>query len=137
RLTSEDDRVRTEAARAWSTWEGRTSMLLPNDALVARSGEERFALAFARIECHYFVNRGFFERDGWLLENVHRIRHLPMVIVQGRYDVVCPMDSAWALHRALPESTLAIVEDAGHAAAEPGITHQLITATDRFRPAGA
>lgn len=137
RLTSDDERVRTEAARAWSTWEARTSMLLPSEALVARSAEDRFALAFARIECHYFVNRGFFERDGWLLEHAHRIRHLPMVIVQGRYDVVCPADSAWALHRALPESTLVIVDDAGHAAAEPGITHALVTATDRFRPAGA
>lgn len=137
RLTSDDASVRLEAARAWSTWEARTSMLLPSISLVARAEDEQFALAFARIECHYFINRGFFESDGWLLENIHRIKHVPTVIVQGRYDVVCPVDSAWALHRALPQSRLFIVEDAGHAAAEPGITHELILATDRFAAADA
>lgn len=132
RLTSDNEAQRLEAARAWSMWEARTSMLLPNPSLAARADNGAFALAFARIECHYFVNRGFFETDGWLLENVHRIRNVPTVIVQGRYDVVCPADSAWALHRAFPEAELFIVDDAGHAAAEPGITHELISATDRF-----
>lgn len=133
RLVSDDTSVRLEAARAWSVWEGSTSRLLPDLDLVARTGEDHFALAFARIECHYFVNRGFFESDGWLLENAARIRHVPGVIVQGRYDVVCPMESAWELRRAWPEAELRIVPDAGHSASEPGIVHELVSATDRFR----
>jgi proline iminopeptidase len=137
RLTSDDPAVRLSAARAWSTWEGRTSYLIPDPALIAKSGGEEFALAFARIECHYFVNKGFFETDAWLLENVREIRQIPAVIVQGRYDVVCPMESAWALHRAFPEADLKLVPDAGHAAMEPGITHELVSATDRFARAGA
>jgi proline iminopeptidase len=134
RLTHEDLEVRKVAARAWSVWEGRTSCLYENPDLVAKSAGDAFALAFARIECHYFVNRGFFEKDTLLLDEVHRIRHLPTVIVQGRYDVVCPMESAWALHRAFPEADLRIVPDAGHSAFEPGNLHELILATDRFRP---
>lgn len=133
RLTGEDAEVRLAAARAWSTWEGKTSMLIPDAGYVAKTSGEEFALAFARIECHYFVNKGFFERDAQLLEDVGTIRHIPAVIVQGRYDVVCPMESAWALHRAWPEADLKIVGDAGHSAMEPGITHELVEATDRFR----
>jgi proline iminopeptidase len=133
RLTGEDPAVRLAAARAWSVWEGRTSCLLPNPDLVARSAGDAFALQFARIECHYFVNRGFFESDTLLLDEVSRIRHIPTVIVQGRYDVVCPMESAWALHRAFPEADLRVVADAGHSAFEPGNLHELILATDRFR----
>ena len=132
RLTSSDARVRSEAARAWSIWEGSTSKLLPSGDMVMRFGESRFAEAFARIECHYFVNRGFFETDNWLIENVDRIRHIPAVIVQGRYDVVCPMRSAWDLHRAWPEADFHVVADAGHAASENGILAQLIEATNRF-----
>jgi proline iminopeptidase len=133
RLTGEDTAVRQSAARAWSVWEGRTSMLFPNADLIARSSGDNFALAFARIECHYFVNRGFFDRDDALIGGVAKIRDIPGVIVQGRYDVVCPMASAWDLHRAWPEADLRIVPDAGHAATEPGTTHELISATDRFR----
>ena len=133
RLTSADAAERLAAAKAWSLWEGRTSCLQPNADLIAKSEEDEFALAFARIECHYFVNRGFLEADDQLLANVHRIRHIPAVIVQGRYDVVCPIDSAWALHRAWPEADLRIVGDAGHAALEPGNLHELVTATNRFR----
>ncbi|MGQ0530150.1 MAG: prolyl aminopeptidase [Panacagrimonas sp.] len=132
RLTSEDAKERLQAARAWSIWEGSTSKLLASGDLVTRFGESRFAEAFARIECHYFVNRGFFESDNQLIENVGRIRHIPAVIVQGRYDVVCPLRSAWDLHRAWPEAELRVVPDAGHAASETGILHQLIDATDRF-----
>jgi proline iminopeptidase len=99
---------------------------------MASSGEDEFALAFARIECHYFVNAGFFEVDGQLLRDVHKIRHIPTAIVQGRYDVVCPARSAWDLHRAFPEADLRIVQDAGHSAFEPGITKELVKATDRF-----
>jgi proline iminopeptidase len=134
RLTSDDSVVRQEAARAWSVWEGSTSCLFPNLDLIAKTGSDEFSLAFARIECHYFVNRGFFTRDAQLLEDVGRIRHIPAVIVQGRYDVVCPMESAWALHRAWPEADLRLVPDAGHSALEAGIVHELVTATDRFRP---
>lgn len=132
RLTSDDAEVRRHAARAWSIWEGATSKLLPSTDLVARFGEDRFAEAFARIECHYFVNNGFFPSDNWLLENVDRIRHIPGVIVQGRYDVVCPLRSAWDLHRAWPEAELQIVADAGHAASETGIFSRLVEAADRF-----
>jgi len=134
RLTGDDAQARLRAAKAWSVWEGRTSFLLPNPELVAKNAGDEYALAFARIEAHYFVNRGFFERDDELLAGVQRIRHIPAVIVQGRYDVVCPMDSAWALHRAWPEAALRIVPDAGHAALEPGTLHELVSATDRFRP---
>jgi proline iminopeptidase len=134
RLTHADPAVQQAAAKAWSVWEGRTSCLFENPDLVARTGADAFALAFARIECHYFVHGGFFDRDTLLLDEVHKIRHIPTVIVQGRYDVVCPMESAWALHRAFPEADLRVVPDAGHSAFEPGNLHELILATDRFRP---
>ena len=133
RLTGDDPVVRVEAAKAWSIWEGRTSCLHSNADLIARTADGEFALAFARIECHYFVNNGFFEKDTQLLDEIGKIRHIPTVIVQGRYDVVCPMESAWALHRAFPEADLRIAPDAGHSAFEPGNVHELITATDRFR----
>jgi len=132
RLTSHDPKIRIEAARAWSVWEGSTSKLIPNAELIAETGEDDFAVAFARIECHYFINGGFFDSDDQLLRNVSRIRHIPTVIVQGRYDVVCPTTSAWELHRVWPESELIIVPDAGHSMTEPGIRSALIEATDQF-----
>ena len=132
RLTSSDAKTRTDAARAWSVWEGATSFLWQDKSHIESSAEDEFALAFARIECHYFVNGGFFEHDDQLLRNVERIRNIPAVIVQGRYDVVCPLRSAWDLHRAWPEADLRIVQDAGHSAFEPGIVHELVEATDRF-----
>ncbi len=132
RLTGDDPAEREACAVAWSVWEGSTSRLVPDADMVRRTGDPHFAEAFARIECHYFVNRGFLRSDAQLLEDVDRIRHIPAVIVQGRYDVVCPMDSAWALHRAWPEAEFVIVPDAGHAVAEPGITRALLDATDRF-----
>jgi len=133
RLTSPDEATRLAAARAWSVWEGATSFLFQDPAHIASSSEDLFALAFARIECHYFVNAGFFDVDGQLLRDVHRLHGIPAVIVQGRYDVVCPPRSAWDLHRAWPQADLRIVPDAGHSAFEPGITHELIVATDSFR----
>ena len=133
RLIGAAPKVQQEAARAWSIWEGATSCIAANPALVARMSADLFSLAFARIECHYFVNKGFFERDGQLLEDAARIRHIPTVIVHGRYDVVCPLESAWALHRAFPEADLRITPDAGHSAFEPGNLHELLEATDRFR----
>ena len=132
RLTSADSQTRQIAAKAWAIWEASTSKLIPDSNLVGRFGEGSFADAFARIECHYFIHNGFFKTTAQLLENVDRIRNIPAVIVQGRYDVVCPMTSAWDLHRAWPEAELLIVKDAGHSATEAGITSALVEATDRF-----
>jgi proline iminopeptidase len=132
RLTSENPEVRRDAARAWSIWEGATSKLLQSPDMIARYGGDRFADAFARIECHYFINDGFFRSPNQLLEDAGRIRDIPGVIVQGRYDVVCPVKSAWDLHKAWPQSELQIVPDAGHAASESGILSRLIEAADRF-----
>jgi proline iminopeptidase len=131
RLTSENADVRLAAAKAWSVWEGTTSTLLPNAHIADTFGAPEMALALARIECHYFVNRGFM-KDNQLLDEVDKIRDIPAVIVQGRYDVVCPAVSAWELSRVWPEADLRIVVDAGHAAFEPGNIHELIMATDRF-----
>lgn len=133
RLMSDDEKVRLEAAKAWSVWEGSILKLIPDQDVIRNSGEDQFALAVARIEAHYFVNKAFFDSDNYLIENVGKIRHIPSVIVQGRYDIVCPMMSAWELHRAWPEADMQIVPDAGHASTEPGIIDQLVTATDRFR----
>ena len=132
RLTSKDTAELQRAARAWSVWEGATSFLRLNPDYVSKFDDSGFAAAFARIECHYFVNKGFLEHYDQLLRNSSRIRHIPGVIVQGRYDVVCPLRSAWDLHRAWPEADLRIVAAAGHSAFEPGITRELLAATDRF-----
>ncbi|MFI0349533.1 prolyl aminopeptidase [Actinomadura sp. 9N407] len=131
RLDSADREVRIAAARAWSQWEGRTLSLLPDPERADRFGEPDYAVSFARIENHYFANEGFFE-DEQLLRDVDLIRHIPAVIVQGRYDVCTPAATAWDLHRAWPEADFHIVGDAGHAYSEPGILHRLIEATDRF-----
>jgi proline iminopeptidase len=135
RLTSEDPAVRKAAAKAWSVWEASTSFLLQRPEHIEHVGEDEFADAFARIECHYFVNGGFFEVEDQLLRDIDRIRHIPAVIVQGRYDVVCPMMSAWELARAWPEASLEIIDDAGHSSFEPGIVDRLIRATDGFASA--
>jgi len=133
RLTSDDEAKRLEAARAWSIWEGSTSKLFPDPNLIEHFAEPQLALSLARIECHYFVNNIFLESENQLIENVGKIRHIPAVVVQGRYDVVCPMMSAWDLHEAWPEAELQVIPDAGHSALEPGITSALVGATDRFR----
>lgn len=143
RLTSDNTDERKAAALAWSVWEGSTSKLIPDCG--EKYAEDDFSLAFARIECHYFKNSGFFtgpghpepqegERATALLSNVDRIRHIPTVIVQGRYDIVCPMMSAWDLHRAFPEAELNVIDDAGHNCFELGIMDKLLGATDGFRP---
>jgi proline iminopeptidase len=134
RLTSEDETVRLEAARAWSIWEGSTSSLIANPELVAKTSDPRFAVAFARIECHYFIHDGFLDSPNQLLDGVASIRHLPAVAVHGRYDVVCPVENAWELKRAWPELDLRIIKDAGHSVMEPGILSELVAATDAFRP---
>ncbi len=132
RLTGTDRAAAIAAARAWAVWEGSTSFLLTDDDNVRKWGEDEFALAVARIECHYFVNGGFLRGENQLLDDVGRIRHIPAVIVQGRYDVVCPLMTAWDLHRAWPEADFRVVADAGHSAFEAGITDELVRATDRF-----
>ena len=132
RLTGDDPAMRAEAARRWSKWEGATSFLRLDPHYLARFDDAEVADAFARIECHYFVNGGFLRSPTQLLDDVPKIRHLPATIVQGRYDIVCPMKSAWDLHRAWPEAELRVVPDAGHSAFEPGILAELIAATDRY-----
>ncbi|HSQ70573.1 MAG TPA: prolyl aminopeptidase [Steroidobacteraceae bacterium] len=132
RLTSPRRQTQLKAARAWSVWEASTSFLRQNEANVAKWAEDDFAIAVARIECHYFVNKGFMQRPDQLLRGVNRIRGIPCVIVQGRYDVVCPMQTAWELHCAWPEADFRVVPDAGHSALEPGILSELLAATDRF-----
>ncbi|MBC96804.1 MAG: prolyl aminopeptidase [Halobacteriovoraceae bacterium] len=132
RLTDENPKIRSQAARAWSVWEASTSKLIQDENLMESFGEDHFAEAFARIECHYFTNKGFFESDDYLLKNVGKIRHIPAIIVQGRYDVVCPPTSAWDLHRAWPEAEFVMVPDAGHSLSEEGITKVLVEATDRL-----
>ncbi len=132
RLTGSDPRAALQAAKAWAGWEAATSHLLLNEGTLAVWAQDQYALTVARIECHYFFHCGFFQHEGQLLRDLNRIRHIPTVIVQGRYDMPCPMRSAWDLHRAWPEADFRIVGDAGHSAAEAGITHELILSTDRF-----
>jgi proline iminopeptidase len=132
RLTGSNEKTLTRAARAWAQWEGATSYLLPNAGEIALASGASYARVLARIECHYFFHRCFFRRDGQLLDELPRIRKIPAVIVQGRYDVICPMRNAWDLHRAWPEAELRIVADAGHSAFESGTTRELVRATNRF-----
>jgi proline iminopeptidase len=131
RLIDSDPAVRAEAARAWSLWEGETITLLHNQEYSDQFGDEHYAIAFARIENHYFVNEGWFE-EGQLIRNAHRLKGIPGVIIQGRYDIATPPKTAWELHKAWPEAQFIMVPDAGHAVSEPGITHHLIEATDAF-----
>lgn len=133
RLTGDDAQARQQAAIAWAVWEGSLSKLARDPNLVQKYGGDSFALAFARIECHYFVHGGWFERDNQLLREARRLAGIPGVIVQGRYDVVCPAETAWLLNRAWPESRLVMVEDAGHNSREAGIAAALVEATDAFR----
>ena len=132
RLTSEDKKTRLQAARAWAIWEASTSKLIPASKSIRRFGEDSFAEAFARIECHYFVNKGFLETEDQLLVNCDRISHIPGVIVQGRYDVVCPMVTSWELHKAWAIAEYKVIADAGHSVSEPGIVDALVIATDYF-----
>jgi proline iminopeptidase len=131
RLTGDDPAERQAAARAWSIWEGSTITLLPREDIAGHYGEDAFSLAFARIENHYFVHDAWLE-EGQLLRDVDRIRQIPGVIVQGRYDMATPARSAWDLHQAWPEADFHLVPDAGHAFDEPGILTHLLDATDRF-----
>jgi proline iminopeptidase len=131
RLTGDDELARMAAAKAWSLWEARTATLLPNKKLLQHFSNPHVALSLACIESHYFINNAFMEQNQ-LLENARKLSDIPGIIIQGRYDLICPMESAWELQRAWPNSDLRIVDDAGHAATESGIIKALIKATDYF-----
>jgi proline iminopeptidase len=133
RLTSGDEATRLAAARAWSVWEASTSLLIPDEAFIDGHRDAHFALSFARIESHYFVHGGFFDVEDQLLRDAHRLRGIPGVIVHGRYDVVCPIQNAWDLQRAWPDSKLVVSPTAGHSAFEPENASALVEATDGFR----
>ena len=133
RLTDPDPQVRLAAAKAWSVWEGSTLSLIQDPERIRHFGADAYAIAFARIECHYFMNRGFFASDEQLLADAWRLRGIPGTIVHGRYDVVTPVKNAFDLKRAWPEADLRVVADAGHAMSEPGIAHELVSATRRYR----
>ncbi|MCH2206959.1 MAG: prolyl aminopeptidase [Lentisphaerales bacterium] len=133
RLTGDDESTKLASAKAWSIWEGSTSRLITDQNLIDKTADGHFALSFARIECHYFINKGFFDSETWILDNINEVKGIPVTIVQGRYDVVCPVRSAWDLSKALPEAELKIVEDAGHSAAEEGIIAELVAATEKYK----
>jgi len=133
RLNSDDMETQYAAARAWTKWEMETAHLLPNEENIKKGDDDVFSLAFARIENHYFVNQGFFPTDSFLLDNVDKIRHISTTIVQGRYDMCCPMMSAWDLHKAWPEADFKVVPDAGHSANEPGIAAELVAANEKLK----
>jgi len=132
RLTSNNDKVRYDAAKRWAQWEASTSKLIPNKESLHHFDDIKKAEAFSRIECHYFINKGFFESDGWILNHVDKLSSIPISIVQGRYDVVCPMQSAWDLHKKLSHSKLYIIPDSGHSMLELGIQKKLIELTELF-----
>ena len=131
-LTGEDHSKKIEAAKAWSTWEGSTVKLLEDENFISDFSDDKFAEAFARIECHYFMNNCWFNSDNHLIENMHKIKHIPGVIIHGRYDIVCPVIQAWDLHKAWPEADLHIIPDAGHSIFEDGIKNKILEYTDRF-----
>ena len=130
RLTSNNKNKRIESAKAWSIWEASTSKLIQTEKSLHSFDDDKIAEAFARIECHYFINKGFFETDSWLLDNADKIENIPTYIVQGRYDVVCPMISAWDLHKKLPNAQFDVIQDCGHSMLEIGIQKKLIEITN-------
>ena len=132
RLTSSEAEVRRAAAKEWTRWEMATSRLFPDASYLEKAEDLDFAVAFARIECHYFIN-GIFLEEAHILNNADSVQHIPMHIVQGRYDVVCPVRSAWELHKAVPQSKLIIVPDAGHSMGEVSIARELVAVTDSYR----
>ena len=131
-LIGKDSSKKIEAAKAWSTWEGSTVRLIQDKDFIGDFSDEKFAEAFARIESHYFMNNAWFDSDNHLIENVDKIRHIPAVIVHGRYDVICPVENAWELHQAWPESELHIIPDAGHSIFEEGIKDKILEYTEKF-----
>ena len=137
RLTGSDTAVQLAAAKAWSMWEGSTLALRQDAARINAFGADNYAIAFARIECHYFFNGGFLKSDDQLLADAYRLHGIPGIIVHGRYDVVTPAANAWDLRRVWPQVDLRIVPDAGHAMTEAGNIHELVSATRRFMGTGA
>nr|HPI39332.1 prolyl aminopeptidase [Pseudobdellovibrionaceae bacterium] len=134
RLTSELPEVRLAAAQVWSTWEASTSKLIPSASFVEEYEDPQKALPFARIEAHYFINKAFFPTSNYLLNEIQKnLKLTPCRIIHGRYDVVCPVKNAWDLHHVMPQSELRIVHQAGHSALEPGITSELVQATEDFK----
>lgn len=129
RLTSDDEFTRLQAAKAWSLWEGRTASLISRQSVIDHFGNPHTALSLARIECHYFMHRSFLS-DNQILNNIDKIADIPGTIIQGRYDIICPMESAWELHQAWNKSIFKIIPDAGHAASEPGILSELVRSCD-------
>ena len=132
RLTSNNESIRLEAAKTWADWEASTSKIFPSNVSLHKFDDLKVAEAFARIECHYFINGGFFESDKWILENADAVKNIPTVIIQGRYDVVCPTISAWELHKKLPQADFHIIQDAGHSMTEEGIAAKLVEYTDKY-----
>jgi proline iminopeptidase len=132
RLTGADAAAKQACARAWSVWEATTLSLLPNPARETDFSDDHFAAAFAAIECHYFINKGFFAHNGWLLDQAHRLRGIAGTIIHGRYDVVTPIDTAFLLAKAWPDADLRVIPDAGHTGVEPGIADAMVRATDHY-----
>ena len=131
-LTGDDHSKKIEAAKAWSTWEGSTVRLMQDENFISDFSDEKFAEAFARIACHYFMNNCWFNSNNHLIENVDKIRHIPGVIIHGRYDIICPVVQAWDLHQAWPEADLHIIPDAGHSIFEEGIKDKILEYTEKF-----
>jgi proline iminopeptidase len=133
RLTSNNKEENIICAKAWTRWEMATSRLIVDPETLKRSEEDKFALTFARIECHYFVHGGFFKKEGQLLEDAYKISHIPITIIQGRYDIVCPTITAWELHKKLPHSEYYIISNSGHSMKEEGILSKLVEICDKYR----
>jgi proline iminopeptidase len=133
RLNGNDEKAKLEFAKAWTKYEMSTSKLIVNKEVIEKGEEDKFALAFARIETHYFINGGFMLSDNQLLENTDKIKHIPTEIVHGRYDVICPVKNAFDLAEKLEKCNLNVVPDAGHSCTEPGIIDGLVSATEKFK----
>lgn len=133
RLTGDNYETQLKSAKAWSKWEGATSKLIQDPELINHFNNPESAIAFAKIECHYFINNIFLEGNNYIIDNVDKIKHIPTKIVHGRYDIVCPVKNAWDLHKAMPESELKIIPNAGHSISEPDITKELLRAVEDFK----
>ena len=133
RLTGDDEAIRLEAARRWSIWEGSTSQLVPEGDFVDGFGDAQFALAFARIECHYFTNKIFLDSDSWILDNAYKLKEIPTTLIHGRYDVVCPIENAWDLKKKMPHLDLQIMSHSGHSTFEPEIEQALLTIMEKLK----
>ena len=131
-FNSNDEDLKLEAAVNWSRWEAATSKLVQNNSLMDEFSDPYFALAFALIENHYFINKGFLDSEDQLIKGIEKIRHIPAKIIQGRYDIVCPMETAYEVYKEWPEATLEIAKSSGHSAFEKEIIHLLVSATNEF-----